>query len=134
MSLMTGVSYCCILGNNVIIASFPLEAFALDWHDFEGVILSIYGMNHSELDSPGKVCKFQKPEEVLQLLNVEDAKFYMDIIILGIFLSPLGWQLTWSYGPKSSLRDNIYLMHSHLLCQVLYGFQPVCYFSGHFNR
>ena len=27
---------------------------------FEGVILSIYGMNRSELECPGKVCKFQQ--------------------------------------------------------------------------
>ncbi|KAM9733446.1 ATP-binding cassette sub-family G member 4-like isoform 1-T1 [Menidia menidia] len=54
-------------------------------YSFEGVILSVYGMNRSELDCPTKVCKFQQPEEVLQLLDVEDAKLHVDFIVLGMF-------------------------------------------------
>jgi len=42
-------------------------------------------MNRSELECPAPVCKFQKPEEVLQLLDVEDAKLYVDFIVLGGF-------------------------------------------------
>jgi len=60
-------------------------------------------MNRSELECPGKVCKFQRPEEVLQLLDVEDAKLYMDFIMLGIFflILRLGTYLVLRYKVKS---------------------------------
>uniref|UniRef100_A0A3Q3XFZ7 ABC transporter domain-containing protein n=1 Tax=Mola mola TaxID=94237 RepID=A0A3Q3XFZ7_MOLML len=54
-------------------------------YSFEGVILSIYGMNRTELECPDHACNFQNPEEVLQLLDVEDAKLYVDFMVLGVY-------------------------------------------------
>ncbi|KAM9788625.1 ATP-binding cassette sub-family G member 4-like [Neosynchiropus ocellatus] len=54
-------------------------------YSFEGVILSIYGMNRSQLECPDKSCRFTDPEEIIKLLDVDDAELFIDFVSLGIF-------------------------------------------------
>ncbi|CAN9502247.1 unnamed protein product [Ophioblennius macclurei] len=54
-------------------------------YSFEGVILSTYGMNRTTLECPETVCTLQEPTEVLKMMDVEDAKLYIDFISLGVF-------------------------------------------------
>jgi hypothetical protein len=57
-------------------------------YSFEGTLQAIYGFDREPLDCEKgnvKPCMFQNGTDVLKELDVEDAKFYIDFIVLCSF-------------------------------------------------
>ena len=57
-------------------------------YSFEGVLQAIYGFEREPLECTEddfRMCMFQNGEDVLIKLDVENAKFYVDFVVLCVF-------------------------------------------------
>ncbi|XP_061169827.1 E3 ubiquitin-protein ligase TTC3-like [Saccostrea echinata] len=54
-------------------------------YSFEGVLQAIYGFGRDTLECDKQPCYFSKPEEILEQMDVQNAKFYIDFIVLCAF-------------------------------------------------
>ena len=65
----------------------PLRCFQTCRYGFEGTLQAIYGYDREPLECDKKkdlFCTFEKPERVLQELDVEKAEFWLDFFLLWI--------------------------------------------------
>lgn len=57
-------------------------------YSFEGVLQAIYGLDREPLDcseDDPQACIFVDPKGMLRTMDVENAKFYIDFIVLAAF-------------------------------------------------
>ncbi|KAL5020265.1 hypothetical protein ScPMuIL_003157 [Solemya velum] len=54
-------------------------------YSFEGVLQCIYGYDRTSLECDNNHCIFKNPEDILREMDMENAKFHIDFIILCIF-------------------------------------------------
>lgn len=65
-----------------LVTTFLVSCFR---YGFEGVILTIYALERGELECKVDNCPFKDPTKILEVLDVGEAKLYIDFIVLGIF-------------------------------------------------